>query len=63
MRKAKTKTKTHFEQISLEAIDKLRLQEVAGKSATGRSVNVVVETPATKTQPYSVRNWINTTGR
>jgi hypothetical protein len=63
MRKAKKKRKTHFEQISLQAIEKLRLQDVAAEKAAGRVRRVVIQSPATKTQPYSVRILIDATGR
>ena len=61
MRKAKRKT--HFEQIPLEAIEKLRIEELPAKKPTGRSRKVVVEGPATKSKPYSVRILIDATRR
>jgi len=60
MRKAKRKT--HFEQIPLEAIEKLALEEAPAKKTTGR-IRKVVGRPATKSQPYSVRILIDATRR
>lgn len=59
MRKANRKT--HFEQIPLEAIEKLPIEE-APKKPTGR-IRKVVQKPETKSQPYSVRILIDSTRR
>lgn len=47
------KVKTHFEQIPVEMVKKITEEEEADEREV-KSPNVVVETPATKTEPYSV---------
>jgi hypothetical protein len=47
------KVKTHFEQIPIEIAKKIAEKEESDEREI-KSPNVVVETPATKTEPYSV---------
>ena len=47
------KVKTHFEQIPIEIVKKIAEEEESDQKEI-KSPNVVVETPATKTEPYSV---------
>jgi len=61
--KTKRKTKTHFEQIPLEALEKLRLRELAEKKPTGPVRSTMVDNSATKTQPYSVPILLDATRR
>ncbi len=45
------KAKTHFEQIPVEIVKKIADEVVTEKKI--RSDNVTIDTPATKTEPYS----------
>ena len=45
------KAKTHFEQIAVEIVKKIADEVDTEKKI--RSDNVAIETPATKTEPYS----------
>lgn len=49
------KVKTHFEQIPVEIVKKIAELE---ESDQKESPNVVVETPATKTEPYSISGFM-----
>ena len=51
------KVKTHFEQISIEIVKKIAEQEESDQKEI-KSPNVVVETPATKTEPYSISRFV-----
>ena len=51
------KVKTHFEQIPIEIVKKIAEQEESEEKEI-KSANVVVETPATKTEPYSVSSFM-----
>jgi hypothetical protein len=54
------KTKTHFEQVPLSEIEELlETAEFQGGGKRPRvATNVSVETPATKTEPYSVQKTV-----
>ena len=47
------KMKTHFEQIPVEMVKKIATEKESDQKEI-TSPNVIVETPATKTEPYSV---------
>ncbi len=49
----RAKSRTHFEQVPLEKIAKLRERELSAKKGLGQVSNIV-ETPSAKTRPYSV---------
>lgn len=51
------KVKTHFEQIPIEIVKKIAEEEESDEKEI-KSPNVVVETPATKTEPYSVSSFM-----
>ena len=48
------KVKTHFEQVPVEVVKKIAEEEQEPDEKESTSPNVVVETPAMKTDPYSV---------
>jgi hypothetical protein len=51
------KVKTHFEQIPIEIVKKIAEQEESDQKEI-KSPTVVVETPATKTEPYSISSFV-----
>jgi hypothetical protein len=54
------KVKTHFEQIPIEIVKKIADEQKSDDSDDKeiKGPNVVVETPATKTEPYSITSVI-----
>ncbi|HYL15222.1 MAG TPA: hypothetical protein VEV41_19445 [Terriglobales bacterium] len=48
------KSKTHFEQIPVEVVKKIAQQQIAKKKKDAEN-DVIVEDPARKTEPYSIR--------
>jgi hypothetical protein len=48
------KVKTHFEQVPVEIVKKIAEKEQASDQKEIAGPNVIVETPATKTEPYSI---------
>lgn len=59
------KVKTHFEQVPVAVVKKIAVEEQEAEreqesdEKETRSPNLVVETPATKTEPYSVSSFTN----
>jgi hypothetical protein len=51
------KVKTHFEQIPIEIVKKIAEQEESDQKEI-KNPTVVVETPATKTAPYSISSFV-----
>lgn len=51
------KVKTHFEQIPVEIVKKIAEEEESDEKEI-EPPNVVVETPATKTEPYSITSFM-----
>jgi len=51
------KATTHFEQIPIEIVKKIAEEEESDEKEI-KSPNVVVETPATKTEPYSITSFM-----
>jgi hypothetical protein len=51
------KVKTHFEQIPIEIVKKIAEEEESDEKEI-KTPNVVVETPATKTEPYSISRFV-----
>lgn len=51
------KVKTHFEQIPIEMVKKITEEEESNDEEI-KNANVVVETPATKTEPYSISSFM-----
>ena len=56
------KVKTHFEQIPIEIVKKIAEQEESDEEEI-KNPNVVVETPATKTEPYSISSFMHCRNR
>ena len=60
-----SKVKTHFEQVPVELVKKIAVEDREAEreeeldEKDTRSPNLVVETPATKTEPYSVSTFMN----
>jgi hypothetical protein len=48
------KVKTHFEQVPVEVVKKIAEQEQESDQKESTSPNVVIETPAMKSDPHSV---------
>lgn len=59
------KVRMHFEQVPVEVVKKIAVKEQAVESEEEleqnetRSPNLVVETPITKTEPYSISTFMN----
>jgi len=51
------KIKTHFEQVPIEMVKKIAEEEETDEKEI-KNPNVVVETPASKTEPYSVSRFV-----
>lgn len=63
------KVKTYFEQVPVELVKKIAVEEQEPEreqesdEQEPRTPNLVVETPATKTEPYSVGIFMNCRNR
>ena len=50
------RSKTHFEQISVEVVKKIIEVQAAEKKQTDGNDDLIIETPASKTEPSRVRS-------
>lgn len=57
------KVKTHFEQVPIEMVKKIAEEEQESDEKELTIPIVVIETPAMKTEPYSVSNFMNCRNR
>ncbi len=53
------KLKTRFEQVPLELVKKIIEKQQEARQPRIKTPNLVVETPATKTEPYSIPHFVN----
>jgi len=61
------RVKMHFDQVPVEVVKKIAVEEQEAEQESDeeetRTPNLVVETPATKTEPYSVSSIMNCSHR